>query len=112
MQLVLDTETAKKLPRRQGAALLHAAEGCGIKASAKKMNCGTENVKSARNDLFFNFEVPNITAAVAEGFKRGYLKFIPVAFLCLMAALGAGDEPMRYNRVARTVRIVRIRESA
>ncbi|WP_237133773.1 LuxR C-terminal-related transcriptional regulator [Pseudohongiella sp. O18] len=112
MHLVLNTEAANRLPRREGAALLHAAEGCSIKASARKMNCGTENVKSARNNLFWKLDAPNITAAVAEGFRRGYLKYIPAIALCFLTLLGGGDEQMRYNRVARTVRIVRIREAS
>ena len=65
------------LPRRQCLVLKYAALGLSEKETARAMGCGPYNVQSARAELFFRFHTNNITGAVAEGFRRGNLKYVP-----------------------------------
>ena len=105
MQLVCEG-----LPERQSQVVILAAQGHGEKATAKAMNCSVANIRALRSTVFYKWHAQNITSAVAEGFKRGHLKYIPILLVCLCSAMSASDHqyrPIRRNpRIERVVRTI------
>lgn len=97
------------LPKRQGEVVRLAALGMGEKETARAMNCGVYNVQSLRSSAFYKLRAQNITHAVAQAFKLGHLKYVPVFLLCLLSAISGVDERLRV-RSGRSTRIVTIRE--
>lgn len=73
------------LAKRQKEAFLYAAMGHGIKQTAKLMNCSIGNVESLRSTVLYKMHAKNMTNAVAEGFKRGNLRFGSI--VCIFATL-------------------------
>ena len=69
--------TCNGLPKRQCLVLKFAALGMTEKETAKAMGCAPSNIRSSRSALFFKLNAHNITEAVAEGFKRGNLTYVP-----------------------------------
>ena len=78
------------------------------KMTARALGCSVDNVKNIRAAVFYKLHAPNITAAVAECFKRGHLKYIPALFLCIVTAIGTAGEARPVRRPYRTVSIMRV----
>lgn len=95
------------LTKRQREVLVHAANGLGEKETARVMGCGVYNVQTLRAAAFSSLQARNITHAVAEAFKRGHLKYLPVLLLCLVTSLTGADERTRV-RSGHRARIVTI----
>ena len=100
--------TCEGLPPRQSEAIVLAAQGMSEKMSDRAMKCSVDNVKNLRRAVYYKWRTPNVAATVAEGFKRGHLKYIPILFICLTSLFGMSQEMRPVRRPARTVSVVRV----
>lgn len=103
MQLVCEN-----MPKRQGEAIALAAQGNTQKMIARIMNCSVDNVRNLLGSVYYKWHAANVASAVAEGFKRGHLKYLPALFLCLVTALGTAGEARPVRRNLRQVVSARV----
>lgn len=96
------------LPPRQSQAIVLAALGNTEKESARAMGCSVDNVRNLRVSVYCKWRAANVASAVAEGFKRGHLKYLPVLLICITSALGLSGEARTVRRPMRNVSVVRV----
>lgn len=91
------------MPLRQGQAIALAAQGYPQKVIARIMGCSVDNVRNLLSSVYFKWHAPNVASAVAEGFKRGHLKYLPVLIICLTSVFGMNQDMRPVRRPARSV---------
>lgn len=101
--------TVSNLPNQQAQALYHAALGHCVKTTARAMGVEPRTVKAHRARVIDKLGAKRMNGAIAEAFKRGHLKYIPILLVCLCSIFG-GDHQSRTVKVQRP-QIVRVRES-
>lgn len=104
--------TVNGLPPREGLALRCIALGLTAKQAAKEMHCSPRNVEALTSNAVHRLHAKNRTHAVAQAFKMGHLKYIPVFLLCLITAISGADERVVRRGGRGRTNIVRIREVA
>lgn len=105
------TLTCEGLPPRQSQAIVLAAQGMSEKMSARVMGCSVDNVRNLRATVYFKWKAPNVAAAVAEGFRRGHLRYLPIILLCFTTLFGLHGEARPVRRPVRQVVSVRVLSS-
>ena len=95
-------------PPQQSETLWHAAMGHSVKVTARFMDREPRTVKAHRAAVMLKLGAKNTTEAVAKGFKRGHLKYIPILFICLTSLFGMSNDMRPVRRPARSVSVVRV----
>lgn len=103
MHLICD----EQYPRREGETLIYTAEGYSAKEAARRMGCSIHNIESLRNSILNRMKARNMCHAVAEAFKLGHLKYIPVFILCFITGFSGMDERTRV-RTGHRARVVTV----
>lgn len=95
------------LPPQQGAVLLYRAGGNCLKGTCRLAGIALPTAKHHTAVIFKKYGVNRMPAAVAEAFKRGHLKYIPVFLLCMSIAFGGVASARTVRRPTRTTSYTR-----
>ncbi|WP_277054626.1 helix-turn-helix transcriptional regulator [Pseudoalteromonas marina] len=99
-----------RLPTQQARTLLLVAKGLPQKSIADELGVKLCTVRQACNELSFKFNTHSMRQTVHQAIKQGVLRYTVCMLLCLISAANNDlERSFRTVRVARTVRITRLR---
>ena len=96
----MPTLTHQNISPRTGQALVCAAQGMSIKATARAMGCAISTVESLRSNAMYKLHAVNMTSAVAEAMRRGVLTYMALV-VCVLSVFGSPDQIRPYRSPAR-----------
>lgn len=95
------------LPKQQGRVMELGLQGINEREMAKQMSLSVRTIKAHKEAIRNRWGSPNFIHAIGEGFRRGHIKYLPVALLCFLSAFGSGQAARPARRLVRTVPVVR-----